>query len=69
MKRYQLLPVNNPIVEIECAGNIVQTDPMKNAKENPNFPDPVVTMDVVCPLSARIIIYIHYTFVCECTYL
>jgi hypothetical protein len=52
MKRYQLLPVNNPIVEIECAGNIVQTDPMKNAKENPNFPDPVVTMDVNIPKEA-----------------
>ena len=48
MKRYQLLPVNNPIVELECAGIIVQTLPMKNAKENPNFQDPVVSMDVVC---------------------
>ena len=47
MKKYQLMAVNSPLVELECGGHIKCTDPIKNAKENPNFPTPVVVMDVV----------------------
>ena len=47
MKKYQLLPVNSPLVELECGGYVKCTDAIKNAKENPNFPNPVVIMDVV----------------------
>ena len=47
MKKYQLLPVNSPLVELECGGHVQCTNPIKNAKENPNFPNPVVVMDVV----------------------
>ena len=68
MKRYQLLPVNNPIVEIECAGIIVQTLPMKNAKKNPNFQDPVVSMDVVCTQHKCISHVLNMCYVCTYTY-
>jgi len=47
MKKYQLLPVNSPLVELECGGYVKRTDAIKSAKENPNFPNPVVIMDVV----------------------
>ena len=50
MKRFQLLPVTSPIVEIECGGTIKRTEPIKNTKDNPNFPEPVVKMDVVSRL-------------------
>lgn len=47
MKRFRLLQVTSPLVELECGGNLVKTKPIQNAKKNPNFPDPVITMDVV----------------------
>ena len=47
MKKYQLLAVNSPLVELECGGHVQCTEAIKNAKENPNFPKPVVSMDVV----------------------
>ncbi len=40
MKRYQLLHVNSPLVEMECGGVKIQSEHIKNAKENPNFPNP-----------------------------
>lgn len=47
MKKYELLTVNSPLVELECGGHMTCTDAIKNAKDNPNFPNPVVVMDVV----------------------
>lgn len=49
MKRYQLLQVNSPLVEMECGGTVVRSEHIKNAKENPNFPKPVISFDVVSP--------------------
>ena len=45
--KYQLLPVNSPLVELECGGHVKCTNAIKNGKENPNFPNKVVVMDVV----------------------
>ena len=47
MRRFRLLHVTSPLVEVECGGNVVKTSNIKNAKKNPNFPDPVISMDVV----------------------
>ena len=47
MKRFQLLHVTSPIMEMECGGVKIQSEYIKDAKENPNFPDPVLTFDVV----------------------
>ena len=47
MKRYQLLQVTSPLVELECGGHTVRTDHIPNTKKNPNFPKPIVSMDVV----------------------
>ena len=47
MKRFQLLPVMSPLVEFECGGVAVKSKPIKNTKSNPNFPDPVLSFDVV----------------------
>lgn len=47
MKRYQLLHVTSPLVELECGGTIIRSDHIKDAKANPNFPKPVISFDVV----------------------
>ena len=51
MKRFQLLQVNSPLVEFECGGVAVKSKPIKNTKDNPNFPDPVLSFDVVSLVS------------------
>ena len=50
MKRYQLLKVTSPMVELECGGTVVRSEPIKDATENPNFPKPVISFDVVSKL-------------------
>lgn len=47
MKRYQLLQVTSPLVEMECGGTVIRSENIKNTKENPNFPKPVISFDVV----------------------
>ena len=47
MKRYQLLKVDSPLVELECGGTVLQSKYIKDASRNPNFPEPIVTIDVV----------------------
>ena len=47
MKRYQLLKVDSPLVELECGGTVLQSKHIKDASRNPNFPEPIVTIDVV----------------------
>ncbi|XP_064383023.1 myoferlin-like isoform X2 [Halichondria panicea] len=49
MKRYQLLKVTSPLVELECGGTIVRSEPIKDTDENPNFPKPVISFDVYLP--------------------
>ena len=49
MKRYQLLKVNSPLVELECGGTVIRPKQhIEDASINPNFPDAVVTAVVVC---------------------
>ena len=52
MKRYQLLKVNSPLVELECGGTVIRPKQhIEDASINPNFPDAVVTAVVVCALT------------------
>ena len=52
MKRYQLLKVNSPLVELECGGTVIRPKQhIEDASINPNFPDAVVTAIVVCALT------------------
>ena len=48
MKRFQLLQVTSPLVELECGSHVARTKKhITNTKVNPNFPEPVVIMDCV----------------------
>ena len=47
MKKLQLLPVDSPLVEVECGGATGRSQHIKDTKRNPNFPQPVFHFDVV----------------------
>ncbi|KAL0902706.1 hypothetical protein ABMA27_000522 [Loxostege sticticalis] len=49
LKRIHLLTVDKPRVDIECAGNILYSTVIQNAKRNPNFTNPVKFVDVELP--------------------
>ncbi|XP_059059908.1 otoferlin-like [Achroia grisella] len=49
LKRVHLLTVDKPRVDIECAGNIIYSTVIQNAKRNPNFINPVKYVDVELP--------------------
>lgn len=49
LKRVHLLTVDRPRVDIECAGNILHSTIISNAKRNPNFYNPVKFVDVELP--------------------
>lgn len=41
------MAVDKPRVDIECAGNILYSSVIQNAKRNPNFSTPVKFLDLV----------------------
>lgn len=47
MKKLKLLPVDSPLVEVECGGVTERSQHIKDTKMNPNFPQPVFRFDVV----------------------
>ena len=47
MKKFKLLPVDSPLVEVECGGVTERSQHIKDTKKNPNFPQPVFRFDVV----------------------
>ncbi|VEL14745.1 unnamed protein product [Protopolystoma xenopodis] len=49
MRKFQLMSVNSPSVEIEIGGNRVESSVIKNAKRNPNFNSPLLFLDVMMP--------------------
>ena len=57
MKRFQLLHVNSPLVEMECGRVKIQSEHIKDAKENPNFPEPVLSFDVVSSGFSQLVYY------------
>lgn len=54
MKRLNLQTVDRPQVDIECAGRVIQSTVIANARRNPNFQNPVDFFDVVCGHSLAI---------------
>ncbi|XP_050683960.1 otoferlin-like [Leptidea sinapis] len=49
LKRIHFLSVDKPRVDIECAGHIIYSSIIQNAKRNPNFSNPVKYIDVELP--------------------
>ncbi|KAK6628981.1 hypothetical protein RUM43_002798 [Polyplax serrata] len=49
LKRVHLLTVDKPRVDVECAGHILNSSVIQNAKKNPNFGNPVKFLDVELP--------------------
>jgi hypothetical protein len=47
MKTFQLTDVDNPQILFECGSNMLETEIIKNLKENPNFIKPNLYLDVV----------------------
>ncbi|XP_059472296.1 otoferlin isoform X4 [Neocloeon triangulifer] len=49
VKRVHLLTVDKPRVDIECAGHILHSSVITNARKNPNFSTPVKFIDLELP--------------------
>ncbi|XP_046390175.1 otoferlin-like isoform X2 [Ischnura elegans] len=49
LKRVHLMSVDKPRVDIECAGHILYSSVIPNAKKNPNFSMPVKFLDLELP--------------------
>ncbi len=49
LKRVQWLTVDRPRVDVECAGHIIQSSVILNAKRNPNFATTVKFLDLELP--------------------
>ena len=56
MKHYLLLPVDSPLVEVECGGVVQHSQHIEDTRKNPNFPDPLIHFEVVSVIK---IICIH----------
>ncbi|XP_065062327.1 otoferlin-like isoform X2 [Rhopilema esculentum] len=53
MKRVNLTTVDRPQVDIDCAGHVVTSTVIANAKKNPNFSSPIAFFDVELPENER----------------
>ncbi|XP_043277265.1 otoferlin-like [Venturia canescens] len=49
LRRIHLLSVDRPRVDVECAGHILHSSVIQNAKKNPNFSTPIKYMDLELP--------------------
>ena len=49
MKRFELTYVNQPFVRINCGDQMVDSEPIKNSKINPNFPNPSIHLECELP--------------------
>lgn len=61
MKRFQLLPVNHPFVEVECGGEAKKTKPIEDPRKNPMFPNPILIFDTVS-FTSPLYRYYVYTY-------
>jgi len=52
LKRVQLMSVDRPRIDIECAGHVLSSSAIQSFKKNPNFAIPVKYFDVVSMSSA-----------------
>ena len=53
LKRIQFMSVDKPRIDIECAGHVLSSSVIQNAKKNPNFIILVKQFDVVSSLFQR----------------
>ena len=60
MKKFQLTSVASPSIEFECAGEMVQSEVIKDTRKNPNFENPVLTRMIVVTIS---FLFSHNTIV------
>ena len=49
MKKFELTSVNQPFVRISCGDKMVDSEPIKNSKINPNFPNPSIHLECELP--------------------
>jgi len=49
LKRVQFLTVDKPRVDVECAGHVIQSSVITNARKNPNFTSTVKYLDIELP--------------------
>ena len=49
LKRVHWLTVDKPRVDVECAGHVIQSSVIMNAKRNPNFSTTVKFLDIELP--------------------
>lgn len=49
LKRVQLMSVDRPRIDVECAGHVLSSTAISSFKKNPNFAVPVKYFDVVRP--------------------
>lgn len=49
LKRIHLMTVDKPRVDVECAGHILYSSVITNAKKNPNFNTPVKFLELELP--------------------
>lgn len=49
LKRIHLLTVDKPRVDVECAGHILYSSVIANAKKNPNFNTPIKFLELELP--------------------
>lgn len=55
MKKFQLTSVTSPSIEFECAGEVRQSDVIKDTKKNPNFDKPVLARMIVVTMPVFIL--------------
>jgi hypothetical protein len=47
LRRLNLLPIERPRIDVECAGRVLSSDIIHSASANPNFDDLIKTIDLV----------------------
>ena len=55
MKHYLLLPVDSPLVEVDCGGVVQRSQPIEDTRKNPNFPDPLIHFEVVGTITIAVV--------------
>jgi hypothetical protein len=58
------MTVDKPRVDIECAGHILYSSVIQNAKKNPNFSTPVKFLELVSHLCDRNVMLIAMSLYC-----
>lgn len=61
MKHYLLLPVDSPLVKVECGGVVQRSQHIEDTRKNPNFPDPLIHFEVVSLIHDIVVLDIGMT--------